>query len=158
MPARVNQAQLERAVGGADKLLQLVDKAKTKNLASMECQEFIAEVLDEGNGEVDGYIGLAVDLGDPALQTAPMLVRYELAVDVYLTWMKGSGLVGGIPDQVQAEYDRVVGELQKIAERRKGIGLAVKPTASQQVQQITKTDTEDWFNAKGPRRRFDGWS
>lgn len=157
MPPRVSQEQLERAVGGAAQLLQLVDRNRIGDLSHTTCQALIVEVLDEGHAEVNGYISLAVDLNDEALQTAPLLVRYELAVDVYLIWLKGSGGIA-IPEHVQAEYDRVLGELQKIAERRKGLGLTVRPTAGQPVQQVTKDSTEDWFNASGPRRRFDGWS
>jgi hypothetical protein len=41
MPPRVSQAQLERAVGGADKLLQLIDKTRTDTLSSVACQDFI---------------------------------------------------------------------------------------------------------------------
>jgi hypothetical protein len=155
--ARVTQAQLERAVGGADRLLQLVDKTRTGSLSSSACQDFIDDVLDEGNGEVNGYIGLAVDLSDSTLDTAPMLIRYELAIDAYLVWVKSAGGMA-VPEHINAEYERVIVELQKIARREKGVGLATRPTTSQQVQQVTKTDEETYFSEFGPRRRFDGWS
>lgn len=157
MAARVSQAQLERAVGGADKLLQLVDHDRTGDLASDSCQAFITEVMDEGNGDVNGYVGLAVDLSDPALQTAPKLVRLELAVDVYLLWLKGTGRIA-MPDQVKADYDKAVNDMGLIRDRKLGLGLAMRPAGAQQVQQVTKADAEDYFSRNSPRRRFDGWS
>lgn len=157
MAARVSQAQLERAVGGADKLLQLVDKDETGDLSAQSCQDFIDEMLDEGNGDVNAFIGLAVDLNDPALQTAPKLVRLEVAVDVYLLWFKSTGGVA-IPDAVQASYDKAIGDLGLIRDRKMGIGLAARPTGSQDVTQVTKTDDEPYFSTASPRRRFDGWS
>jgi hypothetical protein len=157
MPPRVSQAQLERAVGGADKLLQLIDKTRTDTLSSVACQDFIEEVLDEANGDVNGFVGLAVDLSDPALQTAPQLVRYELALAVELAWLKGTG-AQATPEKVTAEAERARGQLQLIADRKKGIGLATRPAAAQQVQQVIKTNQEPYFSTSSPRKRFDGWS
>lgn len=157
MAVRVVQAQLERACGGAAKLLQLIDFDQTGDLGSNSCQAFITEVLSEGNGDVNAYVGLAVDLNDATLDTAPMLVRLELAVDVYLTWLKGTGGIA-IPDRIQAEYDKAVGDLGMIRDRKMGIGLAARPSAAQDVAQVTKTDDEPYFSTSSPRRRFDGWS
>jgi Protein of unknown function (DUF1320) len=155
---RVVQAQLERAVGGADQLKMLVDKNGTGNLSDATCQAFIAEVLSEGNGDVNGYVELAADITDPGVQAAPMLVRYELAVDVYLLWHKSTGGIA-IPDKVQAEYDRVLGELEKIGARKKGIGVAPRPAAGQVVVEVTKDQSsDDWVNPLSPRRWFDGFS
>lgn len=148
---------LERAVGGADKLLQLVDKDETGDLSSQACQDIISDVLDEGNGDVNGYVGLAVDLTDPSLQTAPKLIRLELAVDIWLLWFKSTGGVA-IPDGVQASYDKAIADLGLIRDRKMGIGLAARPSASQDVTQVAKTDDEPYFSTSSPRRRFDGWS
>lgn len=156
---RVTQGMLERGLGGADALLQLADRRRTGNINDPTCQSFIQEILDDGNAEVDGYVALAADISDPQLQTAPLLVRYELAVDCYLAWLRGAkGLA--IPQKVTDEYERAMTELQKIAERKKGIGLrgGARASASQQVQQVVKKDSEPFFSPRGPRRRFDGWS
>jgi hypothetical protein len=157
MAVRVTQAQLERAVGGAKKLLQLVDKDDTGDLSHATCQAFIAEILAEGNGDVNGYISPAVDVSDTSLDTAPMLVRYEVAIDAYLAWLKGTGGIG-IPEKIEAEYEHAVEQLEKIGNRRKGIGLLTRPNSGQPVQQVTKSDVDEWFSPLGPRRRFDGWS
>ena len=159
MPPRVTQAQLERACGGADKLLQLADRQKTGDINSAGAQAFIAEILDDGFAEVNSYIALAVDTADVKLQTAPLLIRYELAFDCYLAWQRGAGGLA-VPQKVLDEYERAMGELQKIAKREKGIGLALgaQAGASQDVKQVTTPDTQPYFSRRGPRRRFDGWS
>ncbi len=157
MGARVVQAQLERAVGGADKLLELVDKKNSGTLGSADCQAFINEVLDEGNGDVNGYIGMVVDLASPVLQTAPTLIRYELAIDAYLVWMKSTGGLG-MPPEIRSEYERVTGELEKIGSRKKGIGLLIRPASGQPIQQVEDDPQRDYFSPVGPRRRYDGWS
>lgn len=157
MPTRITVAQLERAVGGAPDLLQLADRDRTGNLNSAGAQAFIREVMEEAFSEVNSYIGLAVDVTDPSLQTAPLLIRYELGVAAGLAWLRGAkGLA--MPKNIGDEYERIMGELQKIAERKKGLGLPARAAASQIVQQVTKPDTEDFFSQRGPRRRFDGWS
>jgi len=155
--ARVSQAQLERALGGQPNLMGLVDKLRTGNPADVSVVTAVQEILDEGFAEVNSYICMAVDLADPALQTAPLLIRYELAYDVYLTWHKHTG-GAAVPELIRAEYDKVVIELEKIGGRRKGVGLAVKPASGQVVSQVSKRDTEPYFDPRSPRRRFDGWS
>lgn len=144
-------------MGGAARLLQLIDRDSTDDLASTTCQDFLDDVTAEGFAEVNSYISPAVDLGDPALQTAPLLVRYELALDVYLVWQRGTSAMA-MPEEVRAQREDAIRELEKIGERRKGLGLVVKPTASQPITQLTKTDDEPYFSPAGPRRRFDGWS
>lgn len=157
MEPRVNQAQLERGVGGADRLLQLADRNRTGGITGTVAVAFIASVLEDANAEVNSLIGLAVDVNDPAVQTAPLLVRYELAIAVYLAWMRGAGGLA-VPQPVRDEYERVLGELGKIAERKKGLGLPVRAATSQQVQQVVKRDTEPYYSPRSPRKRFDGWS
>lgn len=157
MAVRVAQAQLERAVGGSAKLLQLIDRTDTGDLASVDCQAYLTDILAEGNGEVNGYVGLAVDLTDVNLLTAPELIRMELDVDVYLCWLRGTGGVT-IPEQVQAAYERTIKQLELIRDRKRGVGLDTRPAASQDVTQVTKDDTEAYFSDSSPRKRFDGWS
>jgi hypothetical protein len=148
---------VERAVGGADKLLQLIDKNKTGLLSDPTCQSYLADVMDEANGEVNGYVGMAADLSDPALQTAPLLIRYELTITVYLLWLKSTGGIA-IPEKVELARANAMDELEKIGARRKGIGLPLRPTAAQPITQVTKKDTESYFSPSSPRKRFDGWS
>lgn len=157
MPPRVSQIQLERAVGGAQKLLQAIDTSHTNSLASAECQALITEVLDEANGDVNGYIGLVVDLGDPSLQTAPQLVRYELAIAAELAWLKGTG-GHAMPENIRTDAQRARDNLELIRDRKKGIGLTTRPTTAQPVQQVTTSDTKPYFSPNSPRKRFDGWS
>jgi hypothetical protein len=157
MAARITQAMLERAVGGAAQLVQLLDINRTNNPADATFLAMVADVLNEANAEVNSYVFLAADSGDASLQTAPLLIRYELIIATYLAWLKGTSAIA-MPPEVETARNNTLIELEKIAARKKGIGLAVRPAASQQVQQVTKKDTEDFFSSKSPRKRFDGWS
>src|SRR5260221_7960101 len=97
---RVTQAMYERAAGGADKLLQLVDRDGTRTLSSTSCQAFIAEVTSEASDEVNSYISTALDLSDPALATAPLLIRYETTLGMYLFWQRGSSALA-MPQEIR---------------------------------------------------------
>lgn len=155
--ARITQANLERAVGGADKLLMLADRDSTGDINSAGCQTWIQEVMDDASAEVDSYIGPTVDLNDPNLATAPILLRYEMGIAAGLAWMRGANNMA-MPEVVRNEYDRVIGELQKINERKKGLGLATRPASSQLVQQVPDKECTPYFSHGSPRKRFDGWS
>ena len=71
--------------------------------------------------------------------------------------MRGAGGLA-VPQPVRDEYERVLGELQKVADRKKGLGIATRPSTSQQIQQVVKRDSEPYYSPRSPRRRFDGWS
>lgn len=158
MPPRINQGQLERAVGGADKLLQLADRRRTGNINDPVAQAFICEVMSDANNEVNGYISLAVDMADPRLQTAPMLLRYEKAIAARIAYRRGTGGLA-MPPEIAAEADDAMDELQKIADRKKGLALrGGVGSSSQPIQQVPDDPTRPFFSRRGPRRRFDGWS
>jgi hypothetical protein len=157
MPPRVTQGMLERGVGGAPQLLTLADRDRKGGLGDPTAQAFIRDVLNDANGEVDSYALLAADSGDVSLQGIPILIRYELAVATYLAWLRGAGGMA-IPKPTVDEYDRAMTELQKLADRKKGFGTKARPTAAQDVKQVTKSCNEPWFARRGPRRRFDGFS
>lgn len=153
MATRVNQQQLERALGGASVLVGLSDKAGT----GVADPSFVSDVLNDAEGDANSMIALAVDLTDPALATSSLLVRHQLAIAVYLAWFRGSG-GQAIPSEVTDNLKEAERVLTLVGERRRSLGLPVKPVGGQIVQQVTKKDTEDWFNLTGPRKRFDGWS
>lgn len=157
MSSRISQGQLERAVGGPAELVKFVDKQGAGDIQDSTCQAYLSDVMEEANAEVDGYVSLAVDLASPELRTAPLLVRYELDIAVYLLWYKSTG-GHAIPEKVDASYRRAIEELEKIGRREKGLGLPSRQTTSQPVQQVTKDDDESYFSESSPRARFNGWS
>lgn len=151
--SRITQAMLERAIGGASVLVQLLDKDGD----GVADSTLVSEVLDDAEGEVNSAIRLAVDLSDATLETDSFLLRIQRSVAVFLAYQRGAG-THAMPRQAQADYDWAGQQLDRIARRERGLGATTQATASQEIEQVTKTDTDDWFNVDGPRRRFDGWA
>ena len=153
MPPRVTQAMLERGLGGAQALVQLSDKAGT----GIADPTFVVEVLAAAEDEANSMIMPAVSLADPGLATASLLLRHQTAIAVYLAWLRGAG-GQAVPVAVKEAAEEAERVLTLVGERKRGLGLVVRPTSGQIVEQVTKDETDDWFRAGGPRRRFDGWS
>jgi phage gp36-like protein len=151
--ARLTQAMLENAVGGAKALRQLLDRDDDDTADA----SLLAQILDEADAEASSYIGLAVDLSDTAVDTAPVLLLKELDCAVYLCWLRGTQ-AQAMPEAVRQARQNAIDWYKDVRDRRAGLGLAARPTAAQVVQQVTKTDAEDWFNPAGPRARFNGWA
>jgi hypothetical protein len=150
---RVTQAMLERGLGGPQVLVQLSDKAGSGAADAT----FVAEVLAAAEDETNSMIMMAVSLSDPGLATASLLLRHQTAIAVYLAWVRGAG-GQAVPGEVKAAAEEAERVLTLVGERKRGLGLAVRPTAGQIVEQVTKSDDEPYFAPRGPRRRFDGWS
>lgn len=155
---RINQGHLERALGGTSNLLQLVDTNGTNDINDVTCQANIADLINDANGEVNSYVEEAIDLTDPSQQTSPLLMSYEKGVAAYLAWLRNvAGL--DMPPKTEKEYQRVIGELEKIQKRGKGIGMSPRPATGQVVTEVAKDQqTDDWTSTQSPRRYFDGWS
>lgn len=151
--ARVTQAMLERAIGGAAVLVQLLDKDGD----GVADSSLVSEVLDDAEGEVNSAIRIAVDLTDATLATDSFLLRIQRSVAVFLAYQRGAGTLA-MPRQAQVDYDWAGQQLDRIARRERGLGATTQATASQEIEQVTKTDTDAWFNEDGPRRAFDGFS
>ncbi len=144
---------LGRAVGGDDILVQLLDRDGD----GVADSPIVDEILDEIDGEANSYIFLAIDSSDRSVDSAPALLRKELDCGVYLCWLRGTQ-AQAMPEAVRVAREDAIRWYGDVRDRRAGLGMATRPTTSQQVQQVTKTADEDWFNSAGPRRRFDGWS
>jgi hypothetical protein len=150
---RVTQAMLERSLGGPQLLVQLSNKDGT----GVADADFVNDVLDAAEDEVNSMIMMAVDLADPALATSSLLLRHQTAIAVYLAWLRGAG-GQAIPSEVLDAAKEAERVLTLVGERKRGIGLPIRPTSGQIVEQVVKSDDEEWFSPKSPRRRFDGWS
>ena len=150
---RVTQAMLERAVGGQAALIQLTDKRHTGAVDVT----LVTDVLADAEAEINEMISPVVDLMDPVLATAPGIIRRQTSVAVYLVWTRGTG-AQAVPAPVVSEYERVQSWGDRVAQRKRGLGLPVRPTASQQVTQVVKADTEAYYSQSSPRQRFNGWS
>jgi phage gp36-like protein len=151
--ARLSQSDLEHAVGGAARLVQLLDPGKT----GVADPTLVNEVLAETDSEVDSMIGTVVNLADPSVATAPPLLRRSRAIASYIAHYKGTD-GQGVPSETRRAYDDALGWLDKVANRRASLGAAARPATSQMVQQVVKTTNDPFSSTKSPRRAFDGWS
>jgi hypothetical protein len=155
--ARLSQAQLERAVGGAAVLVELLDFDGD----GVADSGLVSEILDEVDSEANSYIGLAIDLSDTTIDTAPALLRKEQDCAVYLCWLRGTQ-AHVIPEAAKLAREDAIRWYGDVRDRRAGLGLASRPTTSQQVQQVLADEGDPYYaepsGYETPRRRFDGWA
>ena len=144
---------LERAVGGAAQLNQLLDKDGDGRADSA----LVDDCLDRAEADANSLISQAVDVNDPALQSSPFLIQCQVALAKFLAYHYGTS-GQAVPVDVMADRDDAERKLQDVGLRRRGLGLSTRPATSQMVQQVTKPAGESWFSAAGPRDRFKGWA
>lgn len=106
-PDLFTQAQLEVAVGGADKLLELVDKQRTGDLSSTSCQTYISEIKAAARGEVYSILQVAYDPGSVDMSVAEFVAQNALVIGVYWTWHKSTGGMAVPPEVKEAKADAV---------------------------------------------------
>jgi hypothetical protein len=128
------QAQLEMAVGGADKLLQLVDKTGTGDLASGACQAFIAEIISTASGKIYSVAQIAADVNDPNILT-PFSVQCGVMAGVYWTWHKSTGGIA-VPDEVKSGYRDTIDEVKEYAAGLRATGGTASPSTSAGLENI----------------------
>lgn len=149
--ARLTKADLERAVGGAHALVQLldIDGDGVADAAS------VAEILIEVDAEANSYISPAIDLSDPSIDTAPLLLMREKDCAVYLCWRRGTRWQE-CPDEVKQAYQDALAWYEKVADRKAGLGNTTRPTSSQPVQQAIADADSTFTSENSPRQRFRG--
>lgn len=148
---RLTKADLERALGGAAALVQLLDFDGDRVADAASVNEILAEV----DAEANSYIGMAIDVSDPLVDTAPMLLLKEKDCAVYLCWRRGTRWQE-CPDEVKQAYQDALAWYEKVGRRDAGLGNTTRPTSSQPVQQATATTDASFFSENGPRQRFRG--
>ena len=129
------QANVERALGGAAVLAQLLDPTGmgTPDAAT------VSEVLDRADAEVNSAIQIAIQL---PLATVPNAVVFA-ATDVaaYLAWTYGSR-GQAVPDDIRLRYEAALRWLDDIASRKRTLGSAVKPTSDLQAKQVERSTSD----------------
>lgn len=124
------QAQIQVAVGGADKLLQLADRAfKSNNIASAGCQQFLAEVSAATTGEVNSILQVAFDPNDPVYATAQFVVEYALTIAVYWAWHKSTGGIA-VPKETKDGADLARAALKEAREGLRSLGTSPSATSN----------------------------
>lgn len=145
-PALFTQAQLEIAAGGADKLLQLVDKTKSGQLASAPCQAFIAEVISTASGKIYSVAQIAADVNDPNIVT-PFLIQLAVTAGLYWAWHKSTGGIA-VPPDVKDAYKDAIDEVKDYAEGLRAVGATPTPSTSAGLENIDPNPTGNRITRK----------
>ncbi len=148
---RLTKADLERALGGAHALVELLDFDGDGVADAASVNEILVEV----DAEANSYIGMAVDVSDPSVATAPLLLMKEKDCGIYLCWRRGTRWQA-CPDEVKQAYQDALAWYEKVGARQAGLGNTTRPTSSQPVQQATSTADSTFYSENSPRQRFRG--
>ena len=123
MPRFFEQSDLERAVGGAAQLVQLLDKDKD-DVADLD---MVRQVQDAASNEIASYIQPIIDL-DALEAPYPLALVFKAAdAGAFYAWRYGS-YGQGIPDHVIQAYDAAIRWAQDVGQRKATLGFSPKPT------------------------------
>lgn len=129
--AYTTQANVERAVGGAAILVQLLDKDGDGVADSSQ----VTDILARADAEVNSAIQVCVELSSLAAPYPNSLIFCATDLAVFYAFQAGtSGM--GIPDAVRQRYEDALRWLNDVAERRRTIGTSTRATADQVVGQV----------------------
>lgn len=149
--SRLTQADLERALGGAQVLVELLD-FDGDGVADATS---VSEILVEADEEANSYIGETVNVSDATVATAPLLLMREKACAVYLVWLRGTRSQA-MPDAVRQARLDAIEWYKDVRDRRAGLGTTTKPATAQFVEQVTLQPSDTLVSQSSPRQRFRG--
>lgn len=148
MASRLTQADLERAVGGAQVLAELLDYDGD----GATDPESVNDILAEVDAEANSYIQIRVDIGSPGLATAPLLLMREKACAAYLCWLRGAR-GQAMPDAVRQAREDAIRWYEDIGQGRATLGTVTKPASDLQVTQVERSTPDrprvTWETLKG---------
>jgi hypothetical protein len=125
-PALFTQAQLEVALGGADKLVQL---AKASSSSDPVLATFLAEVQAAASGNVYAILQVAFDPNDPNFAAAQYVQQNAVTIGVYWAWHKSTGGTA-VPDEVKAAKVEAERELDNTREGLRSLGSDMNPASN----------------------------
>jgi phage gp36-like protein len=131
---RLTQADLERAVGGADALVQLLDFDDDGAADTA----MVSDILEEIDAEANSYIQIRIDLSSPQLVDAPLLLMKERACGAYLCWLRGTR-AQAMPDMVRQAREDAIRWYEDVGAGRATIGTVSKPASDLQVTQVERS-------------------
>lgn len=137
LPNLFTQAQLENAVGGADRLVRL---ARTTGSTTAAYLAFVASV--QAIADATGYANAQVYalVTDPTVQTAPMVSEMALVIGVYWAHFKGTGGME-IPVEVGHAYEKAMTFFRELKAGDTALGTAATPSTSAGLTQIDPNPT-----------------
>jgi phage gp36-like protein len=122
------QADLERALGGAPILVQLLDK----DLDNVADADMVAQVIDAAMSELSSYIQVVVDLTTLVAPYPFALVSKTADVAAFYAWRYGA-YGQAIPENVVQGYDKAISWAQDVAAKKATLGAVRKQALDQPV-------------------------
>lgn len=144
LPDLFTDAQLEVAVGGAKRLLQLSGAASVSDPVYATFKAAVRRVAD---ADVYSLVGPAFATGDTTVQQSPLLAEYSLAIAAYWAHKKGSGGLE-IPEGISSGYEEARLGLAEIREGDRALATSDEPTTNLQPQRVDMS-----ANGKGWTRK-----
>jgi phage gp36-like protein len=144
-----DQSDLERAVGGAAPLRQLLDK----NGDNQPDQDLVEQSLDAGSNELASYIQAAVEL--ESLQRPYPLVLVLKAADASAFYAWRYGAYGQpIPDNIVQAHEAAVRWAQDVGARRATLGVSPKPSLDPPAELVDPDPCGNRISIKGFRKCY----
>lgn len=122
MPRYCSQGDLERALGGAVILRQLLDKLGSNQAAI----DFVNQAIDAGSNELASYIQRKVDIGSISAPYPLSLVLKSADAAAFYAWKFGAYGQEIAPNIVQG-YDAAVRWAKDVGDGVATLGVTPKP-------------------------------
>lgn len=149
MPRYCSQADLERALGGAGQLTQLLAK-QDPNIADAG---LVNQVLDAASGEVQSYF-INLDLRTVVEPYPPALVTKTADIAAFYAWRYGA-YGQGIPESIMQGHDAAVRWAQDVGNKRAALGVPdATPNLSERLGSIDHDPDGHAVSIKGFKRGF----
>jgi phage gp36-like protein len=143
------QANLERALGGADVLAELLDK----NQDGAADADQVAEVLDEGSGELASYLQVNIDIATLRPPYPSILVLKAADVCAFWAWVRGSEGQAA-PANIVSAREIAIQWAVDAGKRRAGLGVVPKPGLDPPAKMVDPDPMGMGISRKGFARGF----
>lgn len=125
------QADVERALGDANMLKQLLDPNRSGN----PDPQSITDILDMGSNEIASYIQVSVELAALTIPYPRILVLKTADVCAYHAWLRGSHGQGA-PENIVQRYESAIRWAQDVGARRATLAADPKPVLDPPAEMI----------------------
>lgn len=129
--AYCSQSDLENALGGADKLVELLDKDGD----GIADTAIVTAILNRASAEVNSAVQVVIDLSNLVAPYPDALIYNTADIGAYYAYLDGTS-GQAVPENVKLRYDNAIKWLDQVATRQRTLGIASKPATGLDVQQI----------------------
>jgi len=128
---RISKAQLEAALGGAQVLVQLLDK----DFDGIADEVLVEQVIEKAELESASAVQVAFDLDDPVVKESRAIAQQTLVLAVFWAYQKGTA-GQGVPADVREDYQEALRWFDRLAQGTRALGEAKQARTSFPVEQV----------------------